>query len=80
MRSMHSRGCAVLTSAAGLPSAWLAELNDQVAMIADPDGRAAVLDEMAYAARRRQDVDDGDLVDMLELVESARLWALQEHE
>lgn len=59
-----------------LPQAWLAELNDQVALVADPDGRAAVLDEMAYAARRRWEVDDGDLVDMLEIVESARLWAL----
>ncbi|UMY59788.1 hypothetical protein [Pseudomonas sp. LS.1a] len=59
-----------------LPQAWLAELNDQAALVADPDGRAAVLDEMAYAARRRQEVDDSDLVDMLEIVESARLWAL----
>ncbi|MCX2694341.1 hypothetical protein OO256_25670 [Pseudomonas sp. DCB_CB] len=59
-----------------LPQAWLAELNDQAALVADPDGRAAVLDEMAYAARRRREVDDGDLVDMLEIVESARLWAL----
>lgn len=63
-----------------LPLAWLAELNDQVALVADPDGRAAVLDEMAYAARRRREVDDGDLVDMLEIVESARLWALDESE
>ncbi|WP_412481318.1 hypothetical protein [Pseudomonas asiatica] len=61
-----------------LPQAWLVELNDQVALVADPDGRAAVLDEMAYAARRRREVDDGDLVDMLEIVESARLWALDE--
>ncbi|WP_409289763.1 hypothetical protein [Pseudomonas sp. KCJK8927] len=62
--------------ATSLPPAWLAELNDQAALLADPDGRAAVLDEMAYAARRRREVDDGDLVDMLEIVESARLWAL----
>ncbi|MFO3723184.1 hypothetical protein [Pseudomonas sp. KCJK8751] len=62
--------------ATDLPQAWLAELNDQVALVADPDGRAAVLDEMAYAARRRREVNDGDLVDMLEIVESARLWAL----
>lgn len=61
--------------ATDLPQAWLAELNDQVALVADPDGRAAVLDEMAYAARCRE-VNDGDLVDMLEIVESARLWAL----
>lgn len=62
-----------------LPHAWLSELDDQVALLEDPDGRAAVLSEMAYAANRRREVDDGDLVDMLELVESARLWAL-EHE
>ncbi|MNP31495.1 hypothetical protein D3C76_1246170 [compost metagenome] len=60
-----------------LPQAWLAELNDQAALVADPDGRAAVLDEMAYAARRWREVDDSDLVDMLEIVESARLWALE---
>lgn len=63
-----------------LPQAWLAEVSDQVALVADPDGRAAVLDEMAYAARRRREVDDGDLADMLEIVESARLWALDESE
>ncbi|MCY1190225.1 hypothetical protein RDI61_14325 [Pseudomonas plecoglossicida] len=60
----------------GLPRAWVAELDDQTALITDPDGRAAVLSEMAYAAHRRQEVDDDDLVDMLEIVESARLWAL----
>lgn len=63
---------------AGLPQAWLAELNDQVALVADPDGRAAVLSEMAYAAHRRKEIDEGDLVDMLELAEAARLWALDE--
>lgn len=64
----------------GIPQAWVAELDDQTALITDPDGRAAVLSEMAYAAHRRQEVDDGDLVDMLEIVESARLWALDESE
>ncbi|WP_306092888.1 hypothetical protein [Pseudomonas sp. SK] len=34
---------------------------------------------MANAAHRRQEIDEGDLVDMLELAEAARLWAL-EHE
>ncbi|HGM5580721.1 TPA: hypothetical protein ACKP22_002405 [Pseudomonas putida] len=60
-----------------LPQAWIAELNDQVALVADPDGRAAVLNEMAYAAHRRMDVDDDALVDMLELAEAARMWALE---
>ena len=82
MCCMRSRGGAGqwAVMATELPQAWLAELNDQVALVADPDGRAAVLSEMAYAARRRREVDDGDLVDMLEIVESARLWALDEFE
>jgi len=62
---------------ASLPQAWVAELNDQVALVEDPDGRAAVLSEMAYAARRRDEIDEGSLVDMLELAEAARLWALE---
>lgn len=64
----------------GIPQAWLDELNDQFALITDPEGRAAVLDEMAYAAHRRREVSAESLVDMLELAESARAWALLEHE
>ncbi|AXO88464.1 hypothetical protein DZC75_10825 [Pseudomonas parafulva] len=64
----------------GLPLLWLAELDDRVALLADPDGRAAVLVEMAYAARRRQDVDAATFADMLELAEAGRAWALSEHE
>ncbi|EJT85019.1 hypothetical protein PPS11_14286 [Pseudomonas putida S11] len=60
-----------------LPSAWLAELNDQHALIADPDGRATVLTELAVSAHRRCDVDADQLADMLEFAESARLWALE---
>lgn len=62
---------------AGIPRAWLDELNDQFALVTDPEGRSAVLTEMAYAARRRRDVDDDALVDMLELTEAARRWALE---
>jgi len=65
---------------AGIPLAWVAELNDHTALVTDPDGRAAVLDEMAYAAHRRREVSSENLVDMLELSEAARLWALTEHE
>lgn len=65
---------------AGIPQAWVGELDDQTALVTDPDGRAAVLSEMAYAARRRRDIDDDTLVDMLELAEAARMWALMEHE
>lgn len=63
----------------GMPQAWLDELNDQCELSTDPDGRAAVLSEMAMAAHRRREVDADQLCEMLELVESARLWAL-EHE
>ncbi|WP_069942559.1 hypothetical protein [Pseudomonas putida] len=63
-----------------LPAAWLAELNDQSALVADPDGRAAVLAELAIAAHRRSDVDANQLADMLEFAEAARLWALVEDE
>ncbi|MGV5490209.1 hypothetical protein ACK1VC_06870 [Pseudomonas sp. XP2] len=63
-----------------IPRAWIDELNDRFALVTDPEGRAAVLSEMAYAAHRRRDVDDNDLVDMLELAEAGRMWALMEHE
>ncbi|WP_341796144.1 MULTISPECIES: hypothetical protein [unclassified Pseudomonas] len=64
----------------GVPKAWLDELNDRFALVTDPDGRAAVLGEMAYAAHRRREVGDDNLVDMLELAEAARAWALLEHD
>jgi len=63
-----------------LPRAWLAELDDHFALITDPDGRAAVLGEMAYAAHRRREVSAEDLTEMLEVAEAARYWALMEHE
>lgn len=77
-----SRGGAgrLAVMATDLPPAWLAELDDQFALITDPEGRSAVLDEMAYAAHRRREVSSENLVDMLELSEAARLWALTEHE
>jgi len=64
----------------GIPQPWLDELSDRRALVTDPDGRAAVLEEMAYAARRRQEIDPGVLSDMLELTEAARVWALLERE
>lgn len=63
-----------------LPRAWLDELNDKFALATDPDGRAVVLSEMAMAAHRRREVDADQLCEMLEFVESARLYGLTEHE
>ena len=50
---------------AGIPRAWLDELNDQCALATDPDGRAAVLAEMAMAAHRRGEVGEDQLCQML---------------
>lgn len=63
---------------AGIPQAWLYELNDHFALVTDPEGRSAVLDEMAYAAHRRGEVSAEHLVDMLELSEAAKAWGLVE--
>ncbi len=63
---------------ARIPQAWLDELNDHFALVADPEGRSAVLDEMAYAAHRRGEASAEHLVDMLELSEAAKGWALVE--
>lgn len=54
------------------------ELNDQFALVTDPDGRTALLDEMDYAAHRRREVSAENLIDMLELSEAARAWGLME--
>ncbi|WP_423812711.1 hypothetical protein [Pseudomonas peradeniyensis] len=70
----------MLSNLAGIPQPWLDELSDSPALVTDPDGRAAVLEEMAYAASRRREIDAGVLSDMLELTEAARIWALLEHE
>ena len=63
-----------------LPAAWLTELEDQFELFTDPDARAAALSAMAMAAHQRREVDDGELCEMLELAEAARLWGLLEHE
>lgn len=79
--STRSRGGVAreVSMANDLPPAWLAELDDQPALVGDPDGRAAVLSEMAWAAHRRSAINAEHLSYMLELAEAARLWAL-EHE
>lgn len=50
------------------PSAWLAELNDQTALLTGPDAWAAFLCVTAQAVAGRGDVDAGQPADMLELV------------
>lgn len=59
-----------------LPMGWIAELHDQFALVAYPDGRAAVISAMAQVLRRRLEVNAERLSEMLEFTEFARLWAL----
>lgn len=80
MRSPGGARCWIKRMGIRLPAGWLDELHDQFALITDPDGRAAVLCAMAYAAHRRHEVDSEELVDMLEFAESARWWALNAQE
>lgn len=63
-----------------IPTAWMDELDDQVAFLMDPDGREAVLSEMALAAHWAGRIDACVLADMLELAEAGRLWAMEDLE
>ena len=62
------------------PQAWIAELGDRVELINDPDGRAAALRDLAYACYRGREVTSDQISDMLELIDAARWWALNEQE
>ncbi len=62
------------------PQAWIAELGDRVGLISDPDARAAVLRDLAYACYRDHQVSYDQMADMLELVDAARWWAFNEQE
>ncbi len=73
---MRSRGGAGRND--GRPQALLDELSDRFPLDTDPEGRAAVLDEMVYAAHRRREVRADNLGDMLELFEAAKAWVLME--
>lgn len=59
------------------PKTWIDELNDEGALLGDPD-RAAVLSSMAWAAWRRREVDEEALSEMLERRASGglRVWTL----
>ncbi|WP_240478617.1 hypothetical protein [Pseudomonas cremoricolorata] len=63
-----------------IPTAWMHELDDEGAFLIDPEGREAVLSEMALAAHRAGRIDACVLADMLELAEAGRLWAMEDLE
>ncbi|MFY1029170.1 MULTISPECIES: hypothetical protein [Pseudomonas] len=63
-----------------LPREWVDALDNQCDLAADPEKHAAKLVSMAFECRRRNQVDDLQLSDMLEMAEAARWFGLSEHE
>ncbi|MFS2158878.1 hypothetical protein ACCD10_16185 [Pseudomonas sp. Pseusp122] len=55
---------------------WNVAINDREALIADPDGRRDYLE--AFVAGCRGVIADEDLVEMYELIDCARWWAIGE--
>jgi hypothetical protein len=64
----------------GYPEEWIREFKDEQALITDPAGRCMALSNMAFALRRRNEIDDDQLSDMLELADAGKEWALSEIE
>ncbi|WP_313395654.1 hypothetical protein [Pseudomonas sp.] len=63
-----------------LPCEWVAALDNICDLATDPEKHAAKLVQMAFDCRRRGQVDDLQLSDMLEMAEAARWFGLSEHE
>ncbi|MCK2109245.1 hypothetical protein [Pseudomonas juntendi] len=63
-----------------LPREWVAALDNQCDLATDPEAHAAKLVRMAFEYRRRSQVDDLQLSEMLEMADAARLFGLAEHE
>ena len=63
-----------------LPCEWVAALDNICDLATDPEKHTAKLVQMAFDCRRRGQVDDLQLSDMLEMAEAARWFGLSEHE
>lgn len=59
---------------------WQSGINRSDEFISDPDGYRDGLADLAMLAYERRQVDSGELSEMLELTDAARLWALIEYE
>lgn len=75
MRSTLSPGCASL-SKSELLNQWKSLINDRVALIADPDAHRDVL--AAFVAGCCGMIEQEELVEIYELIDCARWWALDE--
>lgn len=57
---------------------WQRWIDDQPALLSNPDAYTQWLTEQANAAQRKGLIDDDDLREMLELVDAACEWAKEE--
>lgn len=78
---MHSHGGAgrfvrMTSSAQELLIQWHALINDRAALIADPDARRDFLE--AFVDGCRGVIEQEELVEMYELIDCARWWAIDE--
>ncbi|WP_176507985.1 hypothetical protein [Pseudomonas urethralis] len=63
-----------------LPREWVAALDNVCDLATDPEKHAAKLVQLAFEYRRRRQVDDLQLSEMLEMADAARWFGLSEHE
>lgn len=54
---------------------WKKGLRDQMSFLAEPDSHRAKMLDLAYAALNRRLIDRGELSDMLEWLDCAKIWA-----
>ena len=59
---------------------WQAAIKNKEDLVTDPDAHACKLSDLAMLAYERRQVESGELSEMLELSDAARLWALIEWE
>ncbi|ASN67961.1 hypothetical protein 3S4_38 [uncultured Caudovirales phage] len=63
-----------------LPREWVAALDNIFDLATDPEKHAAKLVSMALECRRRRQVGEMQLSEMLEMADAARLFGLNDHE
>ena len=59
---------------------WQALIKQRFDLVTDPEGHWRKLVDLAMLARKRRQVCSGELSEMLELADAAKLWGLVEWE
>ncbi|MGA3682849.1 hypothetical protein [Pseudomonas graminis] len=62
----------------GFITAWRESFNDREALLRDPEAHTTELTDQAEQAFAQGVITDGDLRELLELVDSAYAWAVEE--